>query len=561
MERVVECVPNFSDGRDKGVINDITSSISACGATVLDVDMGAAANRTVVTLAGEPEAVENAAFEAIRTAAERIDMSAHSGEHPRMGATDVCPFVPVAGVSMADCVQIARRVGERVARELGIPVYLYSEAAASPSRRSLATIRQGEYEGLARKLEDPEWIPDFGETRFNAKSGATVIGAREFLIAYNINLNTRDRQKAMRVAVRLREQGGLARSPDGEPLRNPAGAALKIPGLFGDIRAVGWVIEEYGIAQVSINVLSFRKTPLHLLYEEAGKLAGQIGVSVTGSELVGLIPEAALLDSGRFYLDRQGLSPGVPRKELVHVAARSLGLGDVKAFDPSGKIIEYRLARDRSSLTTATVNDFIDSVSMESPVPGGGSVAALCGGLGASLSAMVASLTVKRRELSGSHRRMKEIAVEAQSLKDRLIALVTEDADSFDGVMASNRLPGSTAEEKAVRARAVEAANTLAAQVPLEAIGRCLRVIELSAEVAREGYENCLSDAGVAAAVALAGAEGAALNVLINIGSLNDRKEADRLRQETVNGVADARKKAGAVLAEVNERLSIVDSR
>lgn len=555
MDRVVECVPNFSEGRDKESIAAITGAMERCGATLLDVDMGAAANRTVVTIAGPPEAVEEAAFVGIRTAAERIDMTKQSGEHPRMGATDVCPFVPVAGVDMADCVEMARRLGKRVADELGIPVYLYSEAAAVPQRRSLADIRKGEYEGLAEKLKDPAWAPDFGPARFNPGCGATVIGAREFLIAYNVNLNTRDRQKAMRVAVRLREQGGLARSPDGEPLRDPGGTAVRIPGLFRDIRAVGWVIEEYGIAQVSINVLDFHETPLHTLYEEARRLAGQVGVSVTGSEVVGLIPEAALLESGRYYLDRQGLCPGVPRAELIHVASRSLGLSDVQAFDPGEKIIEYRVGDSKASLTTAAVDDFVDSVSMESPVPGGGSVAALCGSLGASLAAMVAGLTVKRRELAPVHPGMKALAVEAQSLKDRLVHLVTEDSASFDGVMAAMRLPRSTEAEKAARDAAVESANTQAALVPLEVVGLCVRVIELATQVAGEGYDSCLSGSGVAASVALAGVEGAALNVLINTGSLKDEKEGTRLKNEALAGVSKARKAARQVLDQVFERL------
>ena len=555
MDRVVECVPNFSEGRDSETIGAITGAMEKCGATLLDVDMGAAANRTVVTVAGPPEAVEEAAFQGIRTAAERIDMTTQRGEHPRMGATDVCPFVPVAGVSMADCVQMAGRLGKRVAEDLGIPIYLYSEAATSPERRSLADIRKGEYEGLAEKLKDPAWVPDFGPALFNPESGATVIGAREFLIAYNVNLNTRDRQKAMRVAVRLREQGGLARSPDGEPLRDPDGKAVKIPGLFRDVRAVGWVIEEYGIAQVSINVLDFHDTPLHTLYEEARRLAAQVGVLVTGSEVVGLLPEAALLDSGRYYLDRQGLCPGVPRSELIHVAGRSLGLSDVKAFDPHEKIIEYRVSRSQDSLTLSSVDDFLDSVSMEAPVPGGGSVAALCGSLGAALAAMVAGLTVKRRELSETHAGMKALALEAQSLKDRLVRLVTDDSASFDGVMAAMRLPRSTDTEKAAREAALESANTRAARVPLEVVGLCCRVIELADQVARDGYDNCLSDSGVAASVALAGAEGAALNVLINTGGLKDLEEAARLKNEAMTGVAEARKKARRILDDIHDRL------
>ncbi|NOZ02745.1 MAG: glutamate formimidoyltransferase [Deltaproteobacteria bacterium] len=553
MDRVVECVPNFSEGRDRRIIDAITSSMKSRGATVLDVDMGAAANRTVVTMAGEPEAVEAAAFEAIRTAADLIDMASHSGEHPRMGATDVCPFIPVRGVGMDDCVAMARRLGERVGRELGIPVYLYGAAAATPSRNSLAAIRHGEYEGLAAKLLDPAWAPDFGESGFNPKSGATVIGAREFLIAYNINLNTRDRQKAMRIAVRLRTQGGLARSPDGAPLRDPTGKTFRIPGLFRDVRAVGWVIEEYGIAQISINVLNHLATPLHVIYEEAKRLAAQVGVSITGSEVVGLLPEAALLNAGRFYLNRQGLSSGVPRKELVHVAVRSL---DVKPFDPDAKVIEYRLDADAQSLTSVTVDDFVDSVSMDSPVPGGGSVAALCGAMGAALAGMAANLTVRRRELSDTHASMKEIAVEAQDLKDAMVRLVTEDSESFEDVMSAFRLRASNDDEKKAKELALESANTRAAQAPLKTLEHCLRLIDLAGEVTRRGYENCLSDAGVATAAALAGAQGAALNVLINARNLKDANEADRFRSQALEGASRAREKAREVLDELTARLA-----
>jgi len=556
MNRVVECVPNFSEGRDRDVIDAITGAMERAGATVLDVDMGAAANRTVVTMAGTPEAVQDAAFEAIKTASELIDMTAHSGEHPRMGATDVCPFVPVSGMTMDDCVDMAQRLGERVTKELSIPVFLYDMAASTPGRRSLADIRKGEYEGLEEKLKDPDWTPDFGNAAFNARSGATVIGAREFLIAYNINLNTRDRMLATRIAVRLREAGGLARSPDGEPLRNSGGKAVKIPGMFQDVRAVGWVIDEYGIAQISINLLDFGNTPIHMVYEEAKRLAFDlVGVSVTGSEIVGLVPEEALLMAGRYYLERQGRSPGVPRSELVHIAERSLGLSDVKAFNALDKVIEYRLSSGDESLTELTIDSFTDSVSMEAPVPGGGSVAALCGGLGAALTSMVAGLTLRRRELSDVHPEMRDVAVEAQSVKDRLLRLVTEDSEAFDAVMSASRLPRSSKAEKDARERAVEDATTRAAEVPLEALRLCNRIAEMASAVANRGYDNCLSDAGTAAATALAGAEGTALNVLINVTGLNDRQKAKKLDEEAEAALDRTRVKAGEVLKDVRLRL------
>lgn len=556
MTRIVECVPNFSEGRDREVISAITGAMERAGATVLDVDMGAAAHRTVVTMAGAPEAVEAAAFEAIRVAAERIDMRTHHGEHPRIGATDVCPFVPVRGVTMADCVAMARRVGERVGRELGIPVYLYGEAATTPTRRNLPVIRQGEYEGLAERLRDPTWAPDFGPAEFVPRTGATVVGAREFLIAYNINLNTRDRTTASRIAVRLREAGGIARDPDGEPLRGPSGENLHTPGTFRDVRAVGWVIEEYGIAQVSINVLNFRRTPLHALYEEARRIASALGVSVTGSEVVGLVPLDALTLSGRYYLERQGLSPAAPEREVVHIAVRSLGLSDLKPFVPEQKVIEYRLAEGRRALTDRTVREFADDVSLDSPVPGGGSVAALAGALAGALAAMAANLSVRQagRPLAGRRGgpgRLKAVALEAQTLKEGLLALVSEDSAAFAAVMAARRLPQGSEE----RRRALDEAERKAAEVPAEVVRLCARTAELAGEVAALGNPNCLSDAGVAAAMALAGAEGAALNVLINLPGLSDRGLAETLRVQTLDRLEGVRREVGSVLEATQRRL------
>lgn len=567
MNQIIECVPNFSEGRDRETVFAITGAMERAGATVLDVDMGAAAHRTVVTMAGSPGAVEAAAFEAIRVAAERIDMRSHHGEHPRIGATDVCPFVPVRSVTMADCVAMARRVGERVGRELGIPVYLYGEAAATPVRRHLPNIRQGEYEGLAERLRDPAWVPDYGPAEFVPRSGATVVGAREFLIAYNVNLNTRDRATASRIAVRLRETGGVARDPDGEPLRDPSGRNLLTPGTLRDVRAVGWVIEEYGIAQVSINVLNFRRTPLHVIFEEARRIASALGVSVTGSEVVGLVPLDALTASGRYYLERQGLSPAAPERELLHIAVRSLGLSDVKPFVPAQKVIEYRLAEGRKTLTDRTVREFADDVSLDSPVPGGGSVAALAGALAGALAAMVANLTIRKpgrplagrndvaEDIRGTDRtRLTTLALEAQSLKDRLLALVSEDSAAFESVMAARRLaPGSSERDEALRQ-----ATRRAAEVPAEVVGLCARTAELAGEVAATGNPNCLSDAGVAAAMALAGAEGAALNVLINLPEVraSDEGLARSLRTHTLSRLEATRRVARSTIEEAHRRMA-----
>lgn len=554
MDRLVECVPNFSEGCDGEVIRAITAAMERAGAHVLDVDMGAAANRTVVTIAGAPGAVEEAAFQGIRVAAERIDMSRHRGEHPRMGATDVCPFVPLCGVTMDECVAMAHRVGERVGRELGIPVYLYDRAATRPERVSLADIRKGEYEGLPAKLAHPDWAPDCGPAAFNARSGATVIGAREVLIAYNVNLNTRERLLASRMAIRMREGGGPARGSDGERLLDPAGEPLKVPGALKAVRAVGWVIEEYGIAQVSVNLLDHKVTPLHAVFDEARRQGGLLGVEVTGSEIVGLVPKEALLAVGRHYLERQGLCPAAPEPDLINVAARTLGLSDAKPFVPAEKVIEYRLAAGTKALTDLSVRAFADRVSADAAVPGGGSVAALFGALGAGLAAMVGNLSYRRPEREADRTRLKVLATHAQSLKARLTDLVTEDSAAFEAVMAAMRLPKGTEEEKAIRKAAVDAANEQATAVPFETLGLCLDVAELAIEAVATGYEACLSDAGVAAAAAQAGAEGAFLNVAINLKSAKG-PEADERRKVAFERLARVRSLAAEALESVLKRL------
>ncbi len=555
MKRLIECVPNFSEGRDREVIRAITAAMEAAGATLLDVDMGAAANRTVVTIAGTPEQVAEAAYAGIRTAAERIDMARHEGEHPRMGATDVCPFVPITGVTMDECVALARQVGERVGRELGIPIYLYENAATRPERNSLADIRQGEYEGLPSKLTDLAWVPDFGPAMFNARTGATVIGAREFLIAYNLNLNTRDRLLASRIAIRMREGGGPARGSDGERLLDPLGDPLRVPGALRAIRAVGWVIEEYGIAQVSVNVLDGKITPLHVVYEEARRQAALLGVAVTGSEIVGLVPRAALIAAGRFYLESQGLSPAAPESELVHIAVRSLGLNDSKPFVPEDKIVEYRLARGHRTLVDLPVRAFADQVSGDVPTPGGGSVAALVGALGAALAAMVGNLTVRRPELRDIHERMKALAIRAQELKSSLLHLVVEDSAAFEAVMHANRMPRGTEAEQEARKTAQDAANNLAILVPLEALRQCEQAAELACEAAESGYVNCLSDGAAGAAMALAGAEAAALNVLINLQSAAFSATNAQMAADADAIVARTRGRVRQLLDDVHERL------
>jgi glutamate formiminotransferase/formiminotetrahydrofolate cyclodeaminase len=535
--KLIECVPNFSEGRDRAVIDAIAQEIVATpGAVLLDVDPGAATNRTVVTFIGEPEAVEEAAFRAIKKAAATIDMSQHFGEHPRQGATDVCPFVPVSGATMEDCVALARRLGKRVGEELDIPVYLYEAAAVRPDRKSLADIRKGEYEALPLKLKDPNFEPDFGPARFNARSGATVIGAREFLIAYNVNLNTRDKKLANAIAQALREAG--------KSVRSASGPTTQIPGRFKECRAVGWYIEEFGRAQVSINLTNYKVTPVHDVFDAACEEAAKLGLRVTGSELVGLIPREALLAAGDHYLAKQGKTNGVPEKERVHTAVLSLGLSELAPFDASRKVIEYRYAGAPKGLVAMTLRDFADELSSSSPAPGGGSVAALCGALSSSLVAMVAALTWSKSGMEATRPGMKSAGTEAQSLKDWFLAAVDRDTDAFNAVLAANRLPKKTPDEIATRTSAIESANKGAAKIPLEVLEATLRALELGIRVATDGNPLSVSDAGVAGAAALAAAEGAALNVRINVPSLTDKAAADEYLSRQSKALAHARELA-----------------
>jgi len=531
--KLVECVPNFSEGRDLEKIRAITGEIEAVpGVKLLDVDPGASTNRTVVTFIGSPEAVLEAAFKAIAKAAEVIDMRAHKGAHPRMGATDVCPFVPVSGVTMEDCVALAAQLGRRVAGELGIPVYLYEAAARKSERRNLATVRAGEFEGLPEKLKDPRWAPDFGEAAFNPKSGATIIGAREFLIAYNINLNTRDRKLAHEIALSLRESGRAKRDKDGNVVKDARGNTVKVPGKFKEVKSVGWYVEDYGLAQISVNFTSYRRTPVHVVFDEAVRLAAKLGLRVTGSELVGLIPKEALLMAGRHYLEKQGKSPGVPEAELIRMAVRSLGLGDVVPFEPDKKIIEYQVREPGPALVGMTLRGFADELSMDSPAPGGGSVAALCGALSAGLSAMVANLTVGKKGYEDVWDDMIGTAVRAQALKDFLLEAVDRDTKAFNKVMDAFRLPKTTPEQAEEKEWAVEAANKEATLVPLEVLGKAVEAAGLARAAASKGNRNSLSDAGVAGLAAQAAGEGAYDNVLINLGGIKDAKFAARVRRQ-----------------------------
>ena len=558
--KLIECVPNFSEGRDRAVIDAITAEISGTdGAQLLDVDPGAATNRTVVTFAGPPDAAVEAAFRAIRKAAELIDMAKHHGEHPRMGATDVCPFVPMQGATMDDCIELARRLGERVGRELGIPVFLYGEAATRPDRRRLPDLRQGEYEALPEKLKDPSFAPDFGAARFDSKSGATAIGAREFLIAWNINLNTRDRRIANKVAAELRETGKLRRDDAGQIVRGPDGQALREPGRFTELQGGGWYIAEYGRAQISFNLMNYKTTSLHDVFDAACEEAAKLGARVTGSELVGLVPLEAILAAGDHYLARQGLTTGVPERERVHAAALSLGLGELAPFDAQQNVLEYKYRGAASELKAMPLVDFADELSSDSPAPGGGSVAALCGALSASLSAMVAALTWSKQGMEDARPAMGEVGTAGQRLKDWFIDAVDFDTEAFNDVLAARRLPKTTPEQQQAREAAIERANQAATRVPLTVLKMSVEALIVAERAARFGNPNSVSDAGVAGACALAAAEGAALNVRINLPTLGDTAAAQRMRGEQRELLDQARRQADAVRAVVDDVLDRTD--
>jgi glutamate formiminotransferase/formiminotetrahydrofolate cyclodeaminase len=556
MQRIVECVPNFSEGRDREKIAAITAVIETVpGAVLLDVDPGADTNRTVVTLVGSPDAVVEAAFRAIAKASELIDMREHTGAHPRMGATDVCPFVPVRGVSMEDCAELARRLGARVGAELGIPVYLYEHAASRPERRNLAEVRSGEYEGLASRPGDPHWTPDFGPDEFRASTGATAIGAREFLIAYNVNLNTRSKALAHDIALDIRERGRRKRDENGKAIRDADGGFELVPGKLRECKAVGWYIPEYGAAQISINLTNYHVTPVHAAFDAVAEGATARGMRVTGSELVGLIPLEAIRQAGVHYLEKQGLSAGVTEAELIHAAVKSLGLEDLTPFDPAEKIIEYRLRRE-NALVDLTVSGFADELSSDSPAPGGGSVASLMGNLSAALSAMVASLTVGKKGYEPSWDAMKELGKEAQHLKDEFRDDIDRDTDSFNELMAAMKMNKKTPEESAARDRAITDATKHATEVPLGVMERAIRAAELAEQVANGGNRNSLSDAGVAALAALGCAEGAYYNVLINLADLDDPDWSEATQEAAATALAGVREIATRVAKQVEGTLA-----
>jgi len=559
MKKLLECVPNFSEGRNQNKISDIVKQMSDVpDITVLDVDPGPDTNRTVVTIVGSPEAVGEAAFQGIKRASEVLDMSQHSGTHPRMGATDVCPFIPVSDVTIEECVELSKQVGNRVGDELGIPVFLYEKSAQKDTRVKLPDIRKGEYEGLAEKLKDTNWKPDFGPAKLHIKAGATVMGCREFLIAYNINLNTKDHRLATDIAFELREAGRSKRTPnpnsknllDGEIVRNEDGSPVKVPGMFKDVKGIGWYVDIYNRAQISINFNNFKVSTIHDVFDAACKLANERGIRVTGSELVGLIPLEAMLMAGRHYLNKQNRSLGVPTADIVECAVQSLGLNDVTEFDPNVKIIDYAVQSEDRPLMNLVGKEFVEELSTNSPAPGGGSVSALVGALGAALSSMVAALSHEKKELLDLKPEMDEIGIEAQNLKDRLSFLVDEDTNAFNKVMDANRLSATNDEEQSSKNQAIEIANKYAIEIPLETAKKCFRVIELADTLVEKGNPNSVSDAGVAAEVALAGVSGACMNVLINLTSVEDDSYSDDMR----NKVEEIMEKAESLQKVVFEK-------
>ncbi|MBN1826479.1 MAG: glutamate formimidoyltransferase [Candidatus Eisenbacteria bacterium] len=552
---LVECVPNISEGRDRAVIDAVVAEAEKSGVTVLDVDPGQATNRTVITFVGSPDQVVEGAFLLIRKAAELIDMRHHHGAHARMGATDVCPFVPVSGVSMDDCVELANRLGKRVGDELGIPVYLYEFAATTPERKNLAYVRQGEYEGLAENIKKPERKPDYGPATFNPGAGATAISARKFLIAYNINLNTLDRKLAHDIALNIREAGRSKRDDEGKIVRDKSGKAVKTPGLFKSIKAVGWVIEEYKRAQISINFTDFDVSPVHEVFDEVCKQATERGMRVTGSELVGLIPKEALLRAGVHYLKKQGRSHGVPESLLIETAAQSLGLGDLYPFKPEEKVIEYRVGERMGPLASMRVCDFSDEVSTESPAPGGGSVAAVCGSMGAALAGMVANLTVRKKGMEDVWDEMADLAAEAQPLKDFFLHAIDRDTDAFGAVLDARRLPKKTDEEIAARDAAVLEAMKKAVTVPFDTLAATEKVIDLAGRAAEKGNPASASDAAVAAICAEGAAEGAWFNVIINLADLDDPAFVDDIRRRADEILERARAASKAVRDAVAKKL------
>jgi len=607
-DKLIECVPNFSEGQNPEVIKQITSEIEKVdGVRLLDVDPGYDMNRTVVTFVGSPKGVKEAAFNAIKKASELIDMSKHKGSHPRMGATDVCPFIPVSGVTVEECIEISKAVAKRIGDELGIPVYLYEKSASKLERQNLAVIRQGEYEGLSEKLKKSEWKPDFGPQQFNARAGATVIGVREFLIAYNINLNTREEKYATDIAFELREKGRSARTQNSSPFyfkgkeilkydkgsypcgecdyigntieqtalhtqtvhnfdliellklngidaAKPEGHSVKLPGKFTNCKAIGWMVDKYNRAQISINLTNYKITSMHDVVEETRKLAAKRGLIVTGSEIVGMVPYLALLETGKYYLKIQGRSTGVPIEDILETAVQSLGLRDVADFKIENRVLGLPKHLD-NALVEMKLTDFVDEVSRESPAPGGGSIAALAGALGASLSSMVSNLTANKRGSENIDDLLNEAADKCQGIKFNLIKAIDEDTNAFNAYMEARRLPNKTTEEKEVRKQAMQAELKTAVRVPLNTAMQSYEAIVIAETVVKYGNTNSITDVGVGALSAYTGVIGGIYNVLVNLKDIEDKTFIEQMKHECNKLKKQAQQKLQVILNFVEQKL------
>ena len=566
IKQLIECVPNFSEGRDMNVINQITDEIrNSAGVRLLDVDPGEATNRTVVTFVGEPEAVMEAAFRAVRKASQLIDMRQHHGAHPRSGATDVLPLVPVAGITLEECAELARKLAKRLADELEIPCYCYEAAALKPERKNLAVVRRGEYEAIPERINDPAEAPDFGARPFDegvARTGCTNVGARDFLIAVNYNLNTTSTRRANAIAFDVREKGRPAR--EGNPITGKVkldenGKKIMIPGTLKGTKGIGWYIEEYGIAQVSMNITNINVTPLHVAFDEVCRCAQNRGVRVTGTEIVGLVPERTLLEAGRYFLEKQQRSTGIPKEDIINIAIKSLGLSDLKPFNPREKVIEYLLEDengDDKALVKMTVKGFAEETSRESPAPGGGSVAAYMGALGAALGTMVANLSSHKPGWDDRWEEFSRWADKGQALSDELLVLVDEDTRAFNKIMEAFGLPKKTDEDKRLRSEAIQTATLFATQVPLQTMQAAFGAFELCQAMAEQGNPNSVSDAGVGALAARAAVLGAGLNVKINAASLKDREAADKMIAEAEQLIAEAQKKETEIIGIVERKIN-----
>ncbi|WP_163707013.1 glutamate formimidoyltransferase [Mangrovibacterium lignilyticum] len=559
MNQLIECVPNFSEGRNPAIIKQITDVVeSVKGVKLLNVDPGKATNRTVVTFVGTPDAVVEAAFRAVKKASEVIDMSKHKGEHPRFGATDVCPLVPVANITMEETIVHARKLAQRIGEELAIPVYCYEFAAQNEERRSLANCRSGEYEGLPAKLKDPNWKPDFGPTEFNAKAGATAVSARNFLIAYNVNLNTTSTRRANAVAFDVREAGRVLREGDpvtGKIVKDKSGEPVRVPGTLKKVRAIGWFIEEYGVAQISMNLTDITVTSIHKAFEAVCKSAEERGMRATGSELIGLIPLQAMLDAGKYFLRKQQRSTGVADEEIIKIAVKSMGLDELAPFNPKERIIEYQLESQEQLLREKSLVAFANETASESPAPGGGSISAYVGSLGAALAGMVANLSAHKRGWDEKWDEFSEWAEKAKVHQNWLLKLVDEDTLAFKQMMNAFGMPKSSDTEKVARAEAIQQATLNAISTPLSVMETAFESMEVIEAMATIGNPNSVSDAGVGALCARTAAQGAYFNVLINLGGLNDKEKVAQLKQHAEELLYKAELKEQEILKIVYEKI------